>query len=139
MTTDDTGSKLALLASQLARNLIKQRGAVIPDFGLGLDREAQLVWFTKTRDGLIPTIEGMPELMREDARSGRLIASAIVGICRAAPSASALPRDVIAIQVEVPGKAPTVFAHTFKIGFFGGCKLGDSFIIARPIAGSVFA
>lgn len=139
MADQDPGARMADLAGITAENLIKKLGS-FPPFGMGLDRDLKSVVYSKTRDGTaLLTVETVPEAMREDAISGRLIASAIVAIVKAAPSATEAPRDVIGIQIQVPGKGPGVFARTFKKGFFGGYKFGEPFVIDQPIAASVFA
>ncbi len=133
------GTRIADLAGLTAENLIKKLGA-FPPFGMGLDRDQKSVVYSKSKDAnTLLTIETVPELMREDVNSGRLIASAVVAIVQAAPSANEPKRDVIAIQIEVPGNGPRVFARTFKKGFLGGYKFGEPFVIDQPISARVFA
>jgi hypothetical protein len=129
---------MADLAGLTAENLIKKLGA-FPPFGMGLDRDQKSVVYSKSKDAnTLLTIETVPELMREDVNSGRLVASAVVAIVQAAPSPNEPKRDVIAIQIEVPDNGPRVLASTFRKGFFGGYKFGEPFVIDQPISARVF-
>jgi hypothetical protein len=138
MANQDPGTHMADLAGLTAENLIKKLGS-FPPFGMGLDRDQKSVVYSKSKDGkALLTLESVPELIREDTGAGRLIATAVIAIVQAAPSASESPRDVIAIQIQVPGNDPAVLGRTFKKGFFGGYKFGEPFVINQPIAAKVF-
>jgi hypothetical protein len=138
MANNNFGTRVAELAGLTAENLVKTLGS-FPPFGIGLDRAGKPVIYSKSADGQsLLTLEDVPGRMRSDAGSGHLIATAVVAIVQAAPSPSVSPRNVIAIQIEVPGQELTTLARSFKKGVFRGYRFGEPFVMGQPIATKVF-